>query len=141
MEAIFATLSPKLAEASDANKFTAKNLYQNTRQGFHSRFRAKIFKQVTWGQRLQPYRPNWLKPPLQTNSPQKIIIKTPAEAFMQDFRAEIFKQVTRGQRLQPYRPNLLKSLLRKGSPHEIIIKAPVWASIRDLRAEVFKQIS
>ena len=93
MEATFATLSPKLAEAIDANKFTAKNLYQNTRQGFHSRFRAKIFKQVTWGQRLQPYRPNWLKPPLRTNSPQKKI-NTPAKAFSRDLRAEVFKQVT-----------------------------------------------
>ena len=56
-------------------------------------FRAEIFKQVTRGQRLQPYRPNLLKSLLRKGSPHEIIIKAPVWASIRDLKAEIFKQI------------------------------------------------
>ena len=59
LEAKFATIWPKQAEATVANKFNAQNYYQNTSRGFHPRFQSRDFKNVNLSnieQVLQSYR-------------------------------------------------------------------------------------
>ena len=141
LRAMFSTVSPKLAEATVANKFAAKNYHQNIHRGFHSRCQTRGFQAGNLGATFAPYCPNSVKLLLRRGTPQKIIIKAPVGASIRDLRAEIFKQVTWEQRLQPYGANLLKPPLRTDSPPKIIIKAPVGAFIRDFRTEVFKQVT
>ena len=105
---MFATVSPKLAEANDSNKFTAKNLYQNTRQGFHSRFQNRDFQAGNLGATFATISPKLAEANDSNKFTAKNAYQNTRRGFMRDFRAEIFKQVTWGQCLQPYRPNFLK---------------------------------
>ena len=84
LRAMFAIVLPKLPEVTVANRFTAKIVIKAPVVASVRDFKAKIFKQVTWGQCLQPYGPNCLKPLLRTDSPQKIIIKAHVGASIRD---------------------------------------------------------
>ena len=75
---MFATALPKLPEVTVANRFTTKIIIKAPVVASIRDFRAEIFKQVTWGQYLQPYCPNCLKSPLRTDSPQKSLSKHPS---------------------------------------------------------------
>ena len=44
MGSMFATVSPKVAEATVANSFTAENHYQSIRRAFHPRFQSRGFE-------------------------------------------------------------------------------------------------